>query len=296
MPNVFDPQVIGRIKQLEVRSLRLVESFMAGMHKSRLLGISTEFAQHRQYVTGDDPKHLDWKVFAKTDRYYIKQYEAETSMQVTFLVDTSNSMFFKSEQAALTKFEYAATVASALAYLLLQQKDTFGLMLFCEDVHTTLRPRGSGSHFRNVCRTLENAEPGGKTSMYKSLSGVGGRFKSKGLVFIISDFVDDIDNLNMALGQLSFGGQDVCLFHIEDPIERDFPFSGQTIFLGMEDEGKLLCEPRDLRNAYLAERERHIEQIHQACTRFGYSLERIYTDKPLDAAMAAFLSDRKSVV
>jgi uncharacterized protein (DUF58 family) len=292
MPNVFDPQVIGRIKQLEVRSLRLVESFMAGSHKSRLLGISTEFAQHRQYVPGDDPKHLDWKVFAKTDRFYIKQYEAETNMRVTFLVDTSNSMFFQSEHAALSKYEYAATVASSLAYLLLQQKDTFGLMLFCDDVHTTLRPRGSTSHFRNICTTMEAAEAGGKTSLYGSMSGVAGRLKSKGMVFVVSDFVDDLDELNMALGQLSFSGQDVCLVHVEDPVERDFPFSGQTIFLGLEEEGKLLCEPRDLRNAYLAERERHLEQLNDACLRFGYSLERLCTDEPMDAALAAFLSLR----
>jgi uncharacterized protein (DUF58 family) len=292
MPDFFDPRVIGRIKKLEMRSLRLVESFMAGVHKSRLLGISTEFAQHRQYVPGDDPKHLDWKVFAKTDRFYIKQYEAETSMRLTFLIDTSNSMFFQSDQAPMSKFDYAATVIGSLAYLMLQQKDTFGLMLFDKAVHTTLRPRGSGTHFRHVIRTLEEAEPGGQTSLDEALFGLAGRLKQRGLVVIVSDFIDDVERLALALGQLSFGGQDVVLFRVEDPIERTFPFAGQTIFLGVEDEGKLLCEPRDLRNAYMAERARHVDEIRDACLRFGYTLEDLPTDGRLDAALSAFLSLR----
>jgi len=292
MPDYFDPHVIGRVKNLELRSLRLVESFMTGQHKSRLLGISTEFAQHRQYVPGDDVKHLDWKVFAKTDRFYVKQYEAETSMQTTFLLDTSNSMFFKSEQAAMSKFDYAATALAALSYLMLQQKDTFGLMLFDREVHSVVRPRGSGSHFRNIVRTLEEAKPGPQTSLHDAMYTMTSRLKTRGLVCIISDFVDDIDNLGLALGQLSFSGQDAVLFHIEDPVERDFPFSGQTIFLGMENEGKLLCEPRDLRNAYLAERQEHLEGIREACLRFGYDLEAMETDRRLDAALAGFLTLR----
>ena len=292
MPDFFDPLVIGRVKGLELRSLRLVESYMSGTHKSRLLGISTDFAQHRQYVPGDDTKHLDWKVFAKTDRFYIKQYEAETNMGVTFLLDTSNSMFFKSEQAGLSKFDYAATILCALSYMLLQQKDTFGLMLFGEGITNVVRARGSGSHFRNCVRVLEEAKPSGKTSVPDAVSAMASQLKRRGLAIIISDFVSDIDRLGLALGQLSFSGQDTVLFHIEDPIERDFPFSGQTIFLGMEDEGKLLCEPRDLRNAYLAERNRHIEDIHQACLSFGYDLEKMQTDKRLDAALSGFLSLR----
>ena len=292
MPDYFDPHVIGRIKSLELRSLRLVESFMTGMHKSRLLGISTEFAQHRQYVPGDDVKHLDWKVFAKTDRFYVKQYEAETNMQVTFLLDTSNSMFFKSEDAALSKFDYAATVLAALGYLLLQQKDIFGLMLFDEKLNSVVRARGSGSHFRNCLQLLGSAAPSGKTSLREAMHGMTTQLKRKGLVIVISDFIDDVEQLGLSLGQLSFARQDAILFHIEDPIEREFPFSGQTIFLGMEDEGKLLCEPRDLRNAYLQERARHIEDIRQAALGFGYDLEQLQTDQRLDAALSGFLSLR----
>lgn len=292
MPDYFDPQVIGRIKNLELRSLRLVESHFTGMHKSRLLGISTEFAQHRQYVPGDDVKHLDWKVFAKTDRFYVKQYEAETNMPVTFLVDTSNSMFFKSEEAAMSKFDYAATLLAALAYMLIQQKDTFGLMLFDKTVNEVVRARGSGTHFRNCLNVLEGAKPSGHTSLYDAMFAMTSQLKQRGLVVIVSDFIDDTDRLSLALGQLSFTGQDVILFHVEDPVERDFPFSGQTIFLGLEDEGKMLCEPRDLRNAYLEERERHLEAIRQAALSFGYDVEELHTDDRMDAPLAGFLSLR----
>ena len=148
MTDTFDPRVIGQVKNLSVRSLRLVESFMVGMHRSRLRGISTDFAQHRAYVTGDDIRHLDWKALAKTDRLYIKEYEAETDMPVRFLIDTSRSMFFRSEEAGMSKYDYAATLAATIAYLLLSQKDTFGLSLFDEKVRANLRPRGSSSHFR----------------------------------------------------------------------------------------------------------------------------------------------------
>jgi uncharacterized protein (DUF58 family) len=292
MPDVFDPQVIGRVKGLAVRSLRLVENFMVGMHKSRLRGISTEFAQHRQYVSGDDTRHLDWKVFAKTDRFYVKEYEAETNMAVRFLVDTSHSMFYKSEEAAMSKYEYAATVTATVAYLLMQQKDTFGLVLFDEKVRAALPAKGSSGHFRNVADTLSKATPGGKTNISNALLSIAPQIKQKGLVVIVSDLIDETDRLGMGLGQMSFLGQDVIIFHVEDPVERDFPFAGQTIFLGLEQEGKLLCDPRDLRNAYVSERQRHLDSIRELCLRFGYDVEDLPTNARLDEVLSGFLSLR----
>jgi len=293
MPDYFDPEVIGRVKGLALRSLRLVESFMVGMHKSRLRGISTEFAQHRPYVQGDDTRHLDWKVYAKTDRYYVKEYEAETSMFVRFLLDTSKSMFFKSEEAALSKFEYAATIVATLAYMLMQQKDAFGLMLFDEKVRAVLPLKSSGAHFRNMVETMERAEPGGKTDISNVLMRAAPHMKRRGLVVVVSDMVDETGEFGRGLGQMSFLGQDVILFHVEDPVEREFPFAGQTIFLGLEEEGKLLCEPRDLRNAYLNERQRHLDFIRDLCLRFGYEMEDMPTDARLDVALSGFVSLRQ---
>src|SRR5215831_17767873 len=264
------------------------------MHKSHIRGISTEFAQHRQYVAGDDPRHLDWKVYAKTDRFYVKEYEAETGMKVRFLLDASRSMFFKSPEAAMSKFEYAATVVAALAYLLLDQKDLFGLVLFDEKVRSFLPAKGSGGHYRHAVDALSNASPGGKTDITGALMALGPQLKQRGLVVVLSDFVDETDRLGLGLGQMSFAGQDVVLFHVEDPVEREFPFSWQTIFLGTEGEGKYLCEPRDLRNAYLAERRRHLEGIREVCIRFGYELQEMPTDAPLDAVLSGFLSLRRA--
>jgi uncharacterized protein (DUF58 family) len=294
MPDFFDPHVISRIKDLNLRSLRLVESFIVGMHKSRLRGISTEFAQHRPYVPGDGTRHIDWKVFARTDRLYLKQYEAETSMPVRFLLDTSQSMFFKSQRAAMSKFEYAATAVAALAYLLVQQKDTFGLALFNSKVHASVPPRGSASHFRNVLDVLSRARGEGTTDISIALSGLAPQLKCRGLVLIVSDLISETDKLGLGLGQMSFLGQDVVIFHVEDPIERDFPFGGQTIFLGPEEEGKFRCDPRDLRHAYLRERRAHLDGIRASCLRFGYQLEEMPTDAPLDIVLSGFLSLRQA--
>ncbi len=295
MSDYFDPHIIGRVKSLSLRSQRLVESLMAGMHKSRLRGISTEFAQHRQYAVGDDTRRLDWKVFARTNRLYLKEYEAETNMPVRFLLDTSQSMFFKSENAAISKFDYAATVVATLAYLLMQQKDTFGLSLFSQKVLAMLPPRGSRSHFRAVVDAFSRGATGqGETDLSNAISNIAPQCKQRGLVVIVSDLLSDTEQLALAFGQLSFLGQDVIVFHVEDPAERDFPYTGPTVFLGPEQEGKLLCEPRDFRNIYLAERRSHIDAIHSACLRFGYHLEAMPTDARLDGVLSAFLSLRQA--
>jgi len=293
MSHYFDPHIIGRIKGLSLRSQHLVESLMVGMHKSRLRGISTEFAQHRQYADGDDTRRLDWKVFARTDRLYLKEFEAETNMPVRFLVDTSRSMFFKSDRAAMSKFDYAATVVATLCYLLMQQKDTFGLALFSQKVQAMLPPKGSRSHFRNIVDVLTGASAQGETDLANAVSNIAPQCKQRGLVVIVSDLLSETESLALSLGQMSFLGQDVILFHVEDPAERDFPFSGPTVFLGPEQEGKLLCEPRDFRNIYLAERRRHLDTIREACLRFGYDVEAMPTDARLDAVLSGFLSLRQ---
>lgn len=292
MSDIFDPHVISRIKNLELRSFRLVQSLMVGMHKSRLRGISTEFAQHRAYVVGDDIRFLDWKAFAKTDRYFVKQFEAETNMPAFFFLDTSASMFFKSDEAAMSKYEYGATMAASLAYLLTQQKDSFGLVLFDEKVRAFLNAKGSGTHFRNIIDHLTKITPGGKTDIGRAILNVAPQMKNRGVAVIISDFADESEVLTRGVGQLSFLGYDALLLHIEDPVERDFPYTGQTIFRGLEGEGQLLCDPEDLRHAYLNERERHMASLRQICSRFRYEFDDIGTDGRLDAALAGVMSMR----
>ena len=213
-------------------------------------------------------------------------------MKVHFLLDASESMFFKSESAAMSKFDYAATVIASLAYLLMQQKDMFGLVIFDDKVRSMLPAKGSGLHFRNMADVMSKVEGNTQTDLSRSLMNIAPQLKQRGLVVVVSDFVADTDELGLSLGQLSFGGHDVIMFHVEDPNERDFPFTGQTIFNGLENEGKLLCEPRDLRNVYLAEREDHLERIREAGLRFGFPLDHMPTDSPMDEILSAFLSMR----
>jgi uncharacterized protein (DUF58 family) len=292
MSNVFDPRVINRIKGYEVRSHRLIEGFREGMHKSRLRGMSTSFAQHRQYVPGDDTRRLDWKVFAKTERFFIKQYEAETNLCCHIVLDTSKSMFFKSDEALMTKFEYAATLVASLMYLLMDQKDSFGLVLFDRKIRAQFPTRSSASHFRNIADVLEKATPGEASELTDALGILGPQLKRKGLVLVVSDFLTNVDKLSKSLGQLSSLGQDVHLIQIEDPLERDFELSGQTNLLGSENEGQMLCEPSDLQETYLRERAEHFQQIQTAARRFGFAAEIMNTDAPLDAALAALLAAR----
>lgn len=294
MPDFFDPHVISRIRGYELRSFRMVESYMAGMHKSRMLGISTEFAQHREYVPGDDTRHLDWKVFAKSDRYFVKQYEAETGMQVMFLLDASGSMFFRSDSAAMSKYEYAATTLSALAWLLTQQKDSFGMALFDREIRSLLPGKSSMTHFRNMVDVLENASPGPETNLCDVLLTIAPQLKRRSLIVLMSDLVSDLDRLALGIGQLSFGDHDLMLMHVEDPQERDFDLAGQTVLIGTEGEGQLLCEPRDLRQAYLAARRAHLDQARNTLRQFGFELEELPTDASLSEALTQVLAWRQA--
>jgi len=292
MRSVFDPHVISRIERLPLRSRRLVEGFLAGMHRSRLRGMSTEFAQHRPYVQGDDVRHLDWKAYGKSDRFYIKQYEAETNLRCLFCLDCSGSMFYKSADAAMSKYEYAATVVASLGYLLMRQKDSFGVLLFADGVRDGLPCRSSGGHFLNMTDTLERTEPGGRTNVAQVLNAVAVQLKRKSMVVVVSDFIDDPESFRLSMARLIHAGHDLILFHVEDPVERDFPFAGQTIFLGLEEEGRLLCEAADLRQVYLMERQTHLEALREICRRMAFDLEEMPTDETLDVALSAFFAVR----
>ena len=293
--SIFDPHIIARIERLELRARRLVEGYMIGIHRSPYRGISTDFAEHRHYVQGDDTRHLDWKIYARSDRYYVKKYEQDTNLECRLLVDCSRSMFFRSDEAALTKFEYAATLAASLAYLLHKQRDAVGLSLFDSDLRATLPPRATYGHFRHLTETLEQTTPGADTALGTALKKAALQARRRGVVVIVSDFVDDLTPLAEGLGLHDCEGNEVILFRIEDPAEKAFPYGGPTIFLGMENEGKLLCDPRDLRNHYLAERERHVGGLHEACRQHGFMMEDAPTDGALDTLLSGFLNMRSAL-
>lgn len=265
---------------------------MIGVHRSPFRGISTDFAEHRHYVQGDDTRHLDWKIYARSDRYYVKKYQQDTNLECRFLVDCSKSMFYKSDEAALSKFDYAATLVASLAYLLHKQRDSVGLTLFDGQMRQALPPRSSYSHFQHLTGTLEKVEPGPDTDLAAAVRKLGLQISRRGMVVLVSDFLDDLDSFGEGLGLHDAEGNEVILFHIEDPAEREFPWAGPSVLLGTENEGKLLCDPRDLRNEYLAQRERHISALYQAARQHGYMMEEAATDQPLDGLLSGFLNAR----
>lgn len=291
----FDPEVISRLKGYEVKAKRIVEGYMLGLHKSPFSGVSTEFRQHREYVSGDDLRHLDWKVFAKTDRYYIKQFESETNLVCQFVIDCSESMSYKGE-APLSKFEYAATAAASLAYLLLIQRDAVGFTFFDEKIRTHMPPKSTYGNFYNAVRVMEELTPGAKTMTGGALHQVGGNLKRRGLVIVFSDFLDETSPISLALNRLSFDGHEVVAIHLSDPYEQTFPFSGPSIIEGMEGMGKLRCDPSDLRELYLDSRAEHLDNLRGICRRLRFDLNEVTTTMPFDEALAEVLLARIQVV
>jgi uncharacterized protein (DUF58 family) len=287
----FDPEVIARVQKLEVRARKVVEGYMLGLHRSPFRGISVEFAEHRPYVYGDDIRHLDWKVYARLDRFYIKQHEQETNLRCQLVLDCSESMMYKGD-APLSKFEYGATMFATMAYLLIQQQDACGLTLFDKDVRTSIPPKATLGHYHSMLNVLDGITPGSTTMVGGSLGKVAAQLKRRGMVVIISDFLDDVSPISHGLNRLNFDGHDVMMLHIADPYEKDFPFSGPSIIEGLEKMGNLTCDPADLRGVYLRERAAHLEELHGVCKKMNFSMEEIVTSDPVDVSLSAIITHR----
>jgi uncharacterized protein (DUF58 family) len=282
--------VIKRIARLEVRARYIVEGFLSGSHRSPYFGQSVEFVQHREYVSGDDLRRIDWKVWAKQDRYYVKQYEEETNLRCTFLVDTSESMQYGS--GPLTKYDCAATIAASLAYLILRQHDAVGCITFDEAPRATVPMRAAMSQLDLIVRALENSQPSAKTDMYRIIRQSAELLPRRGMVVLISDLLADRDGLRRGLRMLRQRGHDVMLFHVLDDDELTFPFSGPTKFEGLELPQHLNCNPRALREGYLEALERFLGEVRQMCGRHVVDYSLVRTSEPLDAALAQYLSNR----
>jgi len=284
------PEAVARISRLEILARNVVEGFLSGLHRSPYFGQSVEFAQHREYAAGDDIRRIDWKVWSKTDRYYIKQYEEETNLRTTLLVDLSESMQFGSR--GITKFDYACQVAAALTYLLLRQQDSVGMTTFDSAVRSTVPPSSKQNHLRSILATLENNNPARKTDLQSLLAQVANQQTRRGLVVLISDLFVDRDGLFKGLKLLRTRGHDVMVFHIFDDEELDFQYQGTTKFEGMEEMGDLVCDPRALRDGYLEALNTYLDDIRRHCTRQMIDYQIIRTSEHLDAALAHYLAHR----
>lgn len=287
------PDVLAQLTGLELKARMIVEGFVSGMHKSPFHGFSVEFAEHREYVPGDDLRHVDWKVFGKSDRYVVKRYEEETNFACHIIVDCSESMDFASTGAALSKLEYAKHVAAALAYIVVRQQDAVGLVTCGSGVREIRRPASQASHVKELCELLERTRPSGETALGPVLHDLAERIRKRGVVIVLSDFFDDPEALLLGLKHLHHRRHDVCLLQIIDPAEQDFPFDSPMLFKGMELPQELKVEPRAIAAAYRREFDDFVQTLkhHARDLHMNYALVR--TDMPLDVALSSFLQSRQ---
>ncbi len=291
-PRYLDPRTLNKIASLELRARTVVEGFLSGLHRSPYHGFSVEFAEHREYAPGDELRHLDWKVYGKTDRFYVKQYEEETNLKAVFAVDTSRSMDYRSDPDGMSKRDYAATVAASLAYLILHQRDAAGLVLFDREVSEELPSHSNPSHLHTMVSALEDAERRPSTDVGKILHDLAERLPRRGLVVLLSDLFDDPQRTLAGLRHLRHREHEVILFHVLDPHETAFPFDSLTLFEGLEVAPPLLADPRALRKAYLSEMESFLTTVREGCLANQVDYVPLTTDKPLDVALATYLATR----
>ena len=316
LTNYFHPETLKRISRLDLRAKHVVDGFLSGMHKSRHFGNSVEFRQHRQYVPGDDPRSVDWKVWAKQDRLYVKQYEVDTNLRLTILLDVSQSMCYGS--GAMTKYDYACTAATSLAYLALRQQDAVGCILFDQNARNALPAKMKQSHliaiadrmFRSAPENnkeqlhsesidlsvlLENPQ-GSQPNFQDAFQEAAEAIRPNGLVVVISDLLMQREGLFQGLRYIRSHGHDVMVLHVLDDMELDFSLGGATRFEGLELPAHVRCDPRTLRKGYLEALNVYLEEVKRGCTKLmcDYSLFR--TRMPLDAALSAYLSRRSMML
>lgn len=287
------PETIARISRLDLRARHVVEGFISGMHKSPLFGHSVEFVQHREYVAGDDIRHLDWKVWSKTDRYYIKMFEEETNLRSTLVVDVSESMHYG--RGALNKYDYGCTIAACLGYLLLRQQDAVGLMSFDANVRQIVPARSQQNHIDALVKALDVSRPREKTDLEKVLRRVTEEIQSRGMIILVSDLLADRGPFFRGLEMLCQRRHDILVFHVLDDDELNFPFAGSTRFEGMEEQPDLLCDPRALREGYLEALEEYLVEVRRGCTRLGIDYMLVRTGDYMDAVLAKFLHHRMTM-
>jgi len=286
-------EVRERIARLDMTAQALVEGPISGLHKSPYKGFSVEFAQHREYTWGDELKHVDWKVYARTDRYYVKQYEEETNLRAVCAVDASESMVYQGERAQASKYEFAATLAAGLSFLLMRQQDACGLLLFDDKKQTQLPPSAHPAHLRLIARTMAEAKLRGDHGNPPVLSELAEELKSRGVVFVISDLFFARETFLEGLRYLRHRGHEVVVFHVLDPDETDFPFDDTTRFEGLEGQPDLLTDPRALRDGYLELMGDFRRETEVACQNARVDYVHVDTRHTPGLVLARYLNQRR---
>ncbi len=326
-PNYLDPRTLAAIGPIDLRARMIVEGMMTGMHRSPMEGVSVEFAQHRQYTPGDDTRFLDWKVYGKTDKLYLKQYQKETNLDLVVLVDASGSMRYGSTRGQVatgsmrvgsglswTKYDHAASLAAAMCHVALRQQDRASVVLFSDEVKTATRLSNAHDHWRTIVEVLSSAEsfevsepgassndgdpipPPGRTDLGRMFDQAVARLNRRSLVVLISDLFDDIQVIERGLAQLKFRRHDVIVLQALDPAELDFPFRAPSQFLGLEAEGRINLDPQALRTSYLEAIREHLDQVEQIARRFRFDYALLNTQEPLGPALSHFMAQRSSSI
>ncbi len=288
----LDPQVLAGINGLVLRARGIVEGHVTGLHRSPFHGFSVEFAEHREYSPGDDLRYVDWKVFGRTDKFYIKQFEQETNLSCHLLVDSSESMKFQSQGSPLSKWAYAQCAAAALAYILLNQQDRVGLTIFSEKVLTHLKPEAGMPQWSNIISVLEQFQPSGKTGLGGVLSEIAERAKQRGMVIVLSDFFTDLSEVEKGLKHLRYQRHDLIVFQIVDPQEVTFDIEKPVVLKGLEGGATLAVDPAWLRRAYQTRFRQFCLQLRKVCHDSGVDYVFVETVNRFDKVLREFVSFR----
>lgn len=287
----LNPAVVSKLNSLELKARMVVEGFMVGLHRSPYHGFSVEFSQHRPYMQGDDLKNIDWKVYGKTEKYFIKQYEEETNLKCQIILDTSKSMDFKSGNN-ISKLSYATILAAALSYMMIKQQDAAGLALYSEKINKIFPPKASRTYLQEILKQLSQVSAADKTNTSSSLGEIAQKIRRRGLVIIISDLFDEIDTVIKSLKSFSYNKHEVIVFQILDPIEKSFAFGRDAIFRDMETLEEMTTQPYQIQTAYKQAMEEFTGKIKRECLNANFDYNLIDTSTPFDTALYTYIQKR----
>jgi uncharacterized protein (DUF58 family) len=290
----LEPEIISKISNMELRARFVVEGFITGLHKSPFHGFSVEFAEHRQYMPGDEIKYVDWKILARTDRYYIKQFEEETNLKCYILIDKSKSMNYSSGKN-IKKIDYARYLAASLSYLMIQQRDAVGLISYDEKVNTFIPPHATQSYLKLILKELQTMSPGNKTGTANSLNIIAEQIKRRGLIIILSDFFDNPNEVINTFKHFTHNKHEVIIFQILDPMEKSFAFGRDAIFKDMETDEEITTQPFHIQKAYQSEMKKFLEFYKRECLLNHIDYTLMDTSTPFDIALMNYIMKRSKL-
>ncbi len=290
---LLEPELLARLASLKLRARAVAEGVLSGLHRSPHHGQSIEFAEHKEYAPGDEIRHIDWKAYGKTDKYYVKRYEQETNLRAWLVVDASGSMGYRGPSAHLSKLEYASVLAAALAYLLVRQQDAAGLVAVADSVVRSVAPRAAASHLGALLGTLERLEARGRTRLGAAVDHLLEAASRRSQVVLFTDLLDAEPGAAKRLAQLRRHKHEVTLFHVLDPAELDFPFEDPALFLSLEDESRVEANGREVRRGYLEVLGRWLDAVRREAAEADVDYVLCRTDRPLDAVLVPFLARRE---